>query len=220
MTNSAGVDWHDWHRPYEQPDSSLSRRLAAVQEQLRDALDRAPAGPLTLISMCAGQGRDVLGVLPFHPRRDDVRGRLVELDPRNAAAARAGISEHGLDLEVLEADAGTTHSYLGSVPADVLLVCGVLGNMSDEDVRRTVATLPSLCRPSASVIWTRTREAPDLTPTLRGWFAEEQLREVAFVAPEGVRYSVGACRYEGPPRTLETDRTIFHFVRWGANPGL
>jgi len=208
-----GVDWQDWHRPYAQPDSPPSRRLAAVQQQLRDALDQAPAGPLTLESMCAGQGLDVLGVLPFHRRRDDVRGRLVELDPRNAAAARAGIGEHGLDLEVLEADAGNTHAYLGAVPADVLLVCGVLGNMTDEDVRRTVATLPSLCRPGAAVIWTRTREAPDLTPALRGWFAEEQFREIAFVAPPDVRFSVGACRYEGQPRALETDRTFFQFTR-------
>jgi hypothetical protein len=33
-------------------------------------------------------GRDVIGVLAGHPRRDDVRARLVELDERNVAVAR------------------------------------------------------------------------------------------------------------------------------------
>ena len=41
------------------------------------------------ISVCAGQGTDLLGVLADHPRAGDVRGRLVELDPRNTAAIAA-----------------------------------------------------------------------------------------------------------------------------------
>jgi hypothetical protein len=59
-----------------------------VQGKLRAELDRAPAGDVRLISLCAGQGRDVIGALTRHPRRDDVRARLVELDGRNVALAR------------------------------------------------------------------------------------------------------------------------------------
>jgi hypothetical protein len=212
-SRAAGLDWHEWHQLYTQPDSTLARRLAAVQKQLRTALDRAPAGPITLVSACAGQALDVLGVLPDHPRRDDVRGRLIELEPRNAQAARAGVREHGLDLEVVEADAGHSASYLGAVPADVVLFCGVFGNLSDEDVRRTVATLPSMCRPGASVIWTRHRRAPNLTPALRSWFAEEGFQEVAFVTPPDTWSGVGAHRYEGEPREFEPGRQIFQFNR-------
>jgi hypothetical protein len=32
-------DWVDWHRPYDEPGSNLARRLAAVQRELRRALD-------------------------------------------------------------------------------------------------------------------------------------------------------------------------------------
>ncbi|GHD35622.1 hypothetical protein GCM10010335_31060 [Streptomyces galbus] len=41
--------------------------------------------------MCAGQGRDLIGVLAGHPRRDDVRARLVELDEK---AEEGGDAEH------------------------------------------------------------------------------------------------------------------------------
>ena len=93
----AQPDWVEWHRDYDDPGSLLSRRLELVQGHLRAELDHAPAGDLRLISLCAGQGRDVIGVLAGHPRRDDVRARLVELDERNVAAARQAAQAAGLD---------------------------------------------------------------------------------------------------------------------------
>jgi hypothetical protein len=81
--------WQAWHEEYDKADSPLRLRLDLVRRRLGEALDRAPAGPVRLISLCAGQGRDVIGVLPAHPRRDDVSARLVELDPVLAAEGRA-----------------------------------------------------------------------------------------------------------------------------------
>ena len=69
-------------------DSPLRKRLAIVQAQIRDALDRCAPGPIRVISMCAGQGHDLIGALDGHPRAADVRARLVELHPRNCEAAR------------------------------------------------------------------------------------------------------------------------------------
>jgi hypothetical protein len=95
--------WIAWHAQYEDPASPRSRRLRAVQVQLAAALDAAPAGPIPLISMCAGQGRDVLPVLAMHPRGGDVRARLVEKSPELVADARAACAKAGLDqVEVLE----------------------------------------------------------------------------------------------------------------------
>ena len=54
-------DWVEWHRDYDDPGSLLSRRGELVQGRLRAELDRAPAGDVRLISLCAGQGRDVIG---------------------------------------------------------------------------------------------------------------------------------------------------------------
>lgn len=66
------MDWVGWHEQYGRPESALARRLAAIQGQLRTALDESPAGPLRVLSLCAGQGDDLLGVLAGHPRRSDV----------------------------------------------------------------------------------------------------------------------------------------------------
>ncbi len=44
------------------------------------------------------------------------------------------------------------------------------------------AAAPGLCSPGATVIWTRHRRPPDLTPRVRGWFAASGFEEIAFDA--------------------------------------
>ena len=53
------TDWYAWHDHYDEP--GLARRLAAVQQRISVALDQARPGPLRAISVCAGQGRDLIG---------------------------------------------------------------------------------------------------------------------------------------------------------------
>ena len=97
-------DWYAWHAAYDQPGSDLQQRLGVVQQQVAAALSRAPTGRIRVVSACAGQGRELLPVLGCHPRRPDVSARLIELDARNAAAARA----HAAAVGAIEADAKLT----------------------------------------------------------------------------------------------------------------
>jgi hypothetical protein len=127
--------------------------------------------------------------------------------------ADANVKAAGLDqIEVVVADAAALENYTGAVPADLVLVCGVFGNISDDDIRQTVLVLPQLCAPAATVVWTRHRVEPDLTPTIRGWFVEAGFHEVAFVGPTDRLFGVGAHRYRGEPASLDTERTVFEFV--------
>jgi hypothetical protein len=203
------TDWAAWHTPYDDAASPLSQRLGAVRAQVALALDRAPAGPVRLLSLCAGRGLDVLPLLQVHARGGDVRGRLVELDARNAEAARA-LAPAG--VEVVEADAGSTDASVGAAPADVLLLCGIFGNVADEDVERTLAAVPQLCAPGATVVWTRSRHAPDLTPDVRRWAAQAGVVETAFVTEGPDGWSVGAGTFDGEPEPLVPGRRLFTFT--------
>jgi predicted RNA methylase len=142
------MDWSQWHEQYEQEDSALARRLRMVQDQIRNVLDSSPPGPLRVISLCAGEGRDLLGVLPEHPRRADVRALLVELDPSLAATATQTARSAGLDqVEIVTGDAADTNQYLTMVPADLVLICGVFGNLTDHDIQALISRCPQLCAP-------------------------------------------------------------------------
>lgn len=205
-------DWHQWHAQYDEPGSPHAVRLAAVQRLIHEALDRAGPGRIAAISICAGQGRDLLGTLAGHPRRNDVTARLVEADARNAAVAGAEARFAGLTgIEVVVGDAAVSGVYAGAVPADLVLACGVLGNVSDADAERTIHFLPGLCAPRATVIWTRHRMRPDLTPAVRRWFGKSGFEEVAFLTPLGM-WGVGAHRLTGACAPFTPDVRMFTFV--------
>jgi hypothetical protein len=203
---SASTDWVAWHRDYLDPHSALSRRLRVVQDQLRRALPARPRALVRVISLCAGRGDDLIEVLSDYRYAHLVRGRLVELDRRNVAAMSAAAREAGLELDIVRGDASEPSVYRGAVPADVVLLCGVLGNISERDVQLTIASLPQLCRTGATVIWTRSRRPPDFTPQVRDWFAEAGFSELAFVAPDDVLFSVGVARFHGRPQPLGSRR--------------
>jgi hypothetical protein len=222
--------WLRWHAPYEDPSSNLSRRLRTVQGMVRGVLDEIPdpassPNPETfrMVSMCAGQGRDVIDVLASHPRRDAVSALLVELQPVLAAFARARAVEAGVDqqVQVLVGDAAQSRLYVDYVPADLVLVCGVFGNISGPDITRTIQALPGWCKEGAHVIWTRHRRPPDATPAIRADFAEAGFTELAFVAPEGTVMTVGHHRLNaltpGAAR-FDPDQTLFDFVGDGFAP--
>ncbi len=205
-------EWVDWHRGYAS-NPHLIGRLPVVQARIREALDRAPRGPVRVVSLCAGDGRDLLGAVPGHPREHDVIARLIELDPDLARAARESATRQRLDrFEVVVGDASTTDAVVGAVPADLVLACGIFGNVTDADVRNTVVHLPELCAAGATVVWTRGRFEPDLTPAIRGWFRDAGFEELAFTPIPDTTAAVGANRLVGPPRPLAAGVRLFSFL--------
>lgn len=211
----SSTDWHAWHQEYDDPDSDLSRRRRSVQEQIEAWLDSRDDDALRVVSACSGNGLDLLEVLARRPAdAARVEARLLELDDELAGSAESYAVAHGLDgVDVHRADAGTTDSYEGAVPADLVMMCGVFGNITDDDLLGTVQLLPAMCAARATVIWTRGRLDLDLTPTIRGWFADAGFEEVAMDVPADTGYRVGAHRLVGPARDLPAGTTFFTFTR-------
>lgn len=176
----------------------------------------ATSDAVRLVSMCAGQGRDVIGALADHPRRGDIAALLIERDPRLAAFATASANDAGLrNVRALCADAALTDNYAGAVPAEIVLACGVFGNISNDDIHRTVDSLPAFCAPGGTVIWTRGGTAEhDITPDIRRWFQQAGFDEIAFMSSgDEDRFRVGMHRFTAPPPPLRTGIKLFTFIR-------
>lgn len=207
-------DYEEWHRQYDDPDSTLSWRLGVVQQAIGAALDERSGG-VRILSACSGDGRDVIGVLSRRADADRVVATLVELHPTIAEAAADAAEAAGLSgVTVRVADAGNTDAYVGAVPADVVLLVGIFGNISDDDIRRTIATAPQLCAPGATLIWSRGRDDGDRNAELRAWFAAAGFDEIDYLTlDEGSRPAVGVVRFVGQQVTLEPGRPLFTFFR-------
>lgn len=217
-------DYQDWHRRYDDPGSGLSWRLERVRHHIGQALDQHP-GPTRVLSVCAGDGRDLLGVLAERGDAYRVSAVLMELQPDLAQQARDAAAAAGLlQVEVRTVDAGNAEAYRGAAPADLVLLVGIFGNIADIDVWRLIGFAPQLCRPGATLIWSRgrkfTRDLPgvtagDLNDEVRAKFAAAGFSEAAYEPHDSTSLpALGVVRYDGPPAELEPDQPpLFTFLR-------
>ena len=121
-------------------------------------------------------------------------------------------------IRIVEGDASQCHWYADDVPADIVLVCGVFGNISAADITRTIQAMRGFCAPGGHVVWTRHRRPPDLTPAIRADFAAAGFTELAFEAPEDSVMTVGHHRLDGPTAPFDPDQVLFDFVGDGHDP--
>jgi hypothetical protein len=101
--------------------------------------------------------------------------------------------------------------------ADVVLLVGVLGNISDADVAATVAAMPHLCASGATLVWSRGRSlegADDFVTPVREAFAAAGFTEVSIRSfdVQDDRTALGVVRFGRAPVPLEPRQTWFTFV--------
>lgn len=82
---------------------------------------------------------------------------------RLAVRARAAVAKELPRVEVVCGDAACPASYNGALPADLIVLCGVPGNVPETDAQWLVESLPTLCQPAANVVWTLLDPAPPKT---------------------------------------------------------
>ena len=206
-------DWSSWHDEYENPDSELNARKRAVQAHVVAITEQCPIGPVTVVSICGGQGREVIGALENHPRRGDVGGRIVELDEANSGFAREWAQRAGLNrLEVITGDASVSDAYAGLPPVDLVVISGVFGHIDRVDRQRLFDFLQQICREGASVVWTYFNRYEQWTRELREDLTDRQFAEESVQVLEGeYAFVVGRNRFVGPTGQFIPGAKLFTF---------
>jgi hypothetical protein len=140
-----------------------------------------------------------------------MRAVLVELDPILARRAAKATSDGGLSsVEVRCADAGELSSFSDVLPVDILMLCGIFGNVEHPTVRHIVQAIPAMVASGGYVIWTRGGDPTvDHRREVRSWFGESGMPEVSFDGqPE--TYGVGVNRVTAHATSLLSGR-LFTF---------
>lgn len=206
------TDWQAWHGHYDDQESSLSRRLTVVQQRLGEIVTER-AAVSRILSLCSGDGRDILPVVSRQPNHRRPQVVLVELDPGLAAAGERRAVDAGVDATVVVGDAGLAKTWKSVVPVDLLMLCGLFGNISEADIHRTIDAARGMVSRGGNVIWTRGYFADqDLRPQIRQWFTEAGFRETTFDSePSG--YGVGVNQLTMGARATPIPDRLFSFVR-------
>jgi hypothetical protein len=214
VTRQRVGEWSDWHDAYQDTSSELVGRMMGVRRHVAAIVAEAPAGPVTVLSICGGQGRELIGALEDHPRRGDVRGRLVELDSDNTAfasrwAVKAGVS----GLEIITGDASLGASYEGLAPVDLVVISGVFGHLSTSDRLRLIDFTRQLCHTGTGMVWTSHRSNHGPAEWLRRAFVDRQFEELEheLVPGDDLSFTVTRGTYTGAQQHFEPHEKIFTF---------
>jgi hypothetical protein len=208
-------DWYAWHDNYRR-HRGLQARLDLVCEHIASSMTACAPGVIRVVSVCAGDGRDLIGAMIAHPRAGDIQARLVEQDPRlvDAGQSCADLSDLGPQLKFVRGDATLFSAYRGAAPADLVLVCGVFGHVREENLAQLVRGLAVLCRPNGRVIWTRSMKAWDgerHVALIREYFRESGFEEVRFEKASVGESAIGTYQYVGPALDFPISREMFIF---------
>jgi hypothetical protein len=206
-------DWYEWHDLYK-TEPRLQQRLEIVREFITYSLNASPDGAIRIVSVCAGDGRDLLGTLENHPRITDVYARLVELNPQLVERGRATIESLGLakQIEFINGDAAIASNYVGAIPADIVIACGVFGNLTQEELNRLLDNLSFLSKPGAFVIWTRGHSnGIPYSENVRKILRASGFEEVNFQLTATGDMGVGLHRYLGENLPQPKEQQLFVF---------
>src|SRR5262245_52437108 len=209
------MDWAKWHDLYD-VSIPLKERLLAVRAQIAAAAARVPGTSVYLVSICAGDGRDVIGTFAAADARQDVHATLIEAHPALVTRGQAAVEQLGLARRITFrcADATQSSTYVDLRPAHLIVLSGVFGNLTERNVPRLIAALPSLCARDASVIWTRNLfdDGEEATQSIRQCFvAADFIEEVVVRTPLGL-FAVGTHAFRGVRRPLPVNQTLFEFT--------
>ncbi len=207
--------WSGWPEKAYQREG-YQQRLQAVEEHLGECLDEAPAGPVRILSMCAGDGRDVIGAVRSHRRRKDIAAWLVELNSQSVELGKGYSVNAGLDrtLKFINADATIYSTYRSIGPADIVLVCGVWGHVPAHEKTLLVRAISTLCKPGGAVIWTRgTSKGIGRVREIEALFAGSWWEKERVTYTADAAWAIATYRYRGPAHELPAVGQIFHFQK-------
>jgi hypothetical protein len=197
---------------------SYQQRLLLVQRHLSESLDVAPCGTVRILSMFAGDGRDVVNVLGKHPRRGEVLAWLVERNSQSVASGIRRSAEVGLGTVTtfLEKDATQYAAYHGLAPAHIVLLCGVWGHVPIRERGELIQALASLCAPGGVVIWTRgISKGITQLQQIHELYRGKAWERVCIRFTPANDWAVATYRYRGPAIDRPEQGQIFQF-RTGA----
>lgn len=208
--------WAEWHKRYE-TSLLLLARLRIVREQIVAALDEYPCGPIKIVSLCAGDGRDLIEALTDHPRRADVTAVLLDTDVSSLERGRAAAVDTGLgrQLQFLHADATVAANYAGIVPADLVIISGVLGHVSEASLFHFLESLPMLCKTGGSVIWNRglvANQGSKHVSLIRDQLRRGGFEELHYEVTSHNGFAVARARFGGQEIPLDLQRPVFEFA--------
>ncbi|MNR04651.1 hypothetical protein D3C85_1206300 [compost metagenome] len=153
-------------------------------------------------------------MLAHYPNSDNIHSYLVEIDERLVQECKHTVSDRGLqNVTVVKGDASLLRTYRDVIPADLILLCGIFGNIANEDILNTIESLAQLSKQGTRVVWTRNLRDPKVVPMIRHSFTANDFKEVDYRTTSDDSYAIGIYEFYGLSQRLKDDIQLFTFIK-------
>ena len=147
------MTWNDWHSIYDDKESAPYKRSIITQELVNNYLNIHKKN-IIILSICSGQARDILPAIAGREDKDRITTYLLDIDKDCLEYAQEYARIHDIpNVHTINKDASLKESYDDIPKADLIVICGLFGHLSLEDITTTVSFLAYISDNDAHVIW-------------------------------------------------------------------
>ena len=171
------MTWNDWHmQEYNNVASTPYQRNQIVQEYIKDFI--SDKEELVIVSMGAGQGRDILPLL-----HNNITHTVYLIDTEQKCLNYA--EEYSLfnkidNVHLINEDAFVLKTYNDIPKADLIIFCGMLNNVNEDDVNKFAKYTTLLLKDGGEIIWSRRTYDNDYNKELRAIFTNNGYVELNY----------------------------------------
>ena len=194
-------DWVDWHAAYADPGSSISRGWRWCAGGSASTSTRRPGPREHPQPLRRRRPRPLAGAR--RPSRRVRRRPSWSSSISGSPTTPAGVLPAWWVSSVRQTDAGDPAAFADVLPVDLLLLCGIFGNISDADIRVNRRRRPGNARSrwDGDLDEGSLRGRPISARSSGSWVIDAGLLEVAFDGePEPLRRRRSAGRIDGDRR--------------------
>lgn len=173
--------WTEWHEnAYNNTNSLAYQRTEIVKNLINKYLYEINKN-VVIVSIGAGQGRDILSVLKERKDNNRIFTYLIDTDMECLDYAKNYAEKNNIiNVNVVNIDGSLTENYKDIPKADLIIFCGMMNQKNTEEVKSLANNMKFLCNEDAQIIWSRHGYDEDYSTSFRNVFNENFYKELDF----------------------------------------
>ena len=205
--------WTEWHEEaYNDINSLPYQRTEIVKDLINKYLSEIDKD-IVVISIGAGQSRDILPVLIGRKDNDRITTYLIDTDIECLNYAKNYAKDNNIiNVHIVDMDGSLVKNYKDIPKADLIIFCGMMTQKNTDEVKKLANNIKLICNKDAQIIWSRHGYDKDYSTPFRNVFNENFYKELDFYISHKEPFFICRNIIMSNPLNIETKKDVKIFI--------
>jgi len=205
--------WTEWHEEaYNDINSLPYQRTEIVKDLINKYLSEIDKN-IVVISIGAGQSRDILPVLIGRKDNDRITTYLIDTDIECLNYAKNYAKDNNIiNVHIVDMDGSLVKNYKDIPKADLIIFCGMMTQKNTDEVKNLANNIKLICNEDAQIIWSRHGYDGDYSTPFRNVFNENSYKELDFYISHKEPFFICRNIMMPNPINIETEKDVKIFI--------